>query len=105
MPLPIHALVQDETIRGLLLLTEIKARKTRNDADYLDLSLCDATGQIAAKMWQTSPDAVAHLETPCPVQVVARVDAYQGRMQRSEEHTSELQSRGHLVCRLLLDKK
>src|SRR5690625_6083782 len=25
--------------------------------------------------------------------------------QRSEEHTSELQSRGHLVCRLLLDKK
>src|SRR5690625_5974445 len=26
-------------------------------------------------------------------------------MQRSEEHTSELQSRGHLVCRLLLEKK
>src|SRR5437870_8341152 len=25
--------------------------------------------------------------------------------QRSEEHTSELQSRGHLVCRLLLEKK
>src|SRR6266702_4984499 len=24
--------------------------------------------------------------------------------QRSEEHTSELQSRGHLVCRLLLEK-
>src|SRR6266702_8988818 len=31
---------------------------------------------------------------PCPV----------GR-DRSEEHTSELQSRGHLVCRLLLEKK
>src|SRR6266508_6352483 len=26
-------------------------------------------------------------------------------MDRSEEHTSELQSRGHLVCRLLLEKK
>src|SRR5690625_6476252 len=25
-------------------------------------------------------------------------------LRRSEEHTSELQSRGHLVCRLLLDK-
>src|SRR5207253_11051747 len=25
-------------------------------------------------------------------------------MERSEEHTSELQSRGHLVCRLLLEK-
>src|SRR5215208_8452624 len=27
------------------------------------------------------------------------------RSMRSEEHTSELQSRGHLVCRLLLEKK
>src|SRR5215510_16093841 len=28
-----------------------------------------------------------------------------GATRRSEEHTSELQSRGHLVCRLLLEKK
>src|SRR5690625_5960166 len=28
-----------------------------------------------------------------------------GELSRSEEHTSELQSRGHLVCRLLLEKK
>src|SRR2546422_7987975 len=28
-----------------------------------------------------------------------------GRLHRSEEHTSELQSRLHLVCRLLLEKK
>src|SRR5690625_6683765 len=28
-----------------------------------------------------------------------------GLVFRSEEHTSELQSRGHLVCRLLLEKK
>src|SRR6266508_6989836 len=27
------------------------------------------------------------------------------RLSRSEEHTSELQSRGHLVCRLLLEKQ
>src|ERR1041385_656084 len=30
---------------------------------------------------------------------------YQGPSNRSEEHTSELQSRLHLVCRLLLEKK
>src|SRR3989442_7818196 len=34
----------------------------------------------------------------------ARRCVRQGR-HRSEEHTSELQSRPHLVCRLLLDKK
>src|SRR5687768_18164576 len=33
-----------------------------------------------------------------------RVGVFQGRL-RSEEHTSELQSRLHLVCRLLLEKK
>src|SRR5437660_8743454 len=36
-----------------------------------------------------------------------KIDAVQsyGGIVRSEEHTSELQSRGHLVCRLLLEKK
>src|SRR5690625_6879922 len=32
-------------------------------------------------------------------------DRRQGVRVRSEEHTSELQSRGHLVCRLLREKK
>src|SRR3712207_7347913 len=30
---------------------------------------------------------------------------YRGTLRRSEEHTSELQSRQYLVCRLLLEKK
>src|SRR3989442_9271315 len=34
---------------------------------------------------------------------ISYVGGYQGA--RSEEHTSELQSRPHLVCRLLLEKK
>src|SRR5439155_10176832 len=33
------------------------------------------------------------------------VDRMMREFGRSEEHTSELQSRGHLVCRLLLEKK
>src|SRR3712207_8689095 len=35
----------------------------------------------------------------------ARGDVARGRGARSEEHTSELQSRQYLVCRLLLEKK
>src|SRR5439155_19271361 len=35
----------------------------------------------------------------------ARRRAWPPGWDRSEEHTSELQSRGHLVCRLLLEKK
>src|SRR5437870_8843578 len=37
--------------------------------------------------------------------IACRATASIGSDHRSEEHTSELQSRGHLVCRLLLEKK
>src|SRR5690625_6687904 len=40
----------------------------------------------------------------CQAQGLADEVAQDG-VGRSEEHTSELQSRGHLVCRLLLEKK
>src|SRR5690625_5785725 len=42
-----------------------------------------------------------------PIQIGPLVGVFGQRktVRRSEEHTSELQSRGHLVCRLLLEKK
>src|SRR5437660_12362595 len=48
--------------------------------------------------------------SPCPGTVpcasaTARPAPTSSGAPRSEEHTSELQSRGHLVCRLLLEKK
>src|SRR6266550_7749152 len=42
--------------------------------------------------------------TPTPCRAGARITPCCGPS-RSEEHTSELQSRLHLVCRLLLEKK
>src|SRR5690625_6894224 len=45
----------------------------------------------------SSPASATPSATPCVVPC--------SRASRSEEHTSELQSRGHLVCRLLLEKK
>src|SRR5690554_7282121 len=35
----------------------------------------------------------------------SKANSIGGTARRSEEHTSELQSRPHLVCRLLLEKK
>src|SRR3989449_6801898 len=42
---------------------------------------------------------------PCPICLKPGRGVPQGSRARSEEHTSELQSRLHLVCRLLLEKK
>src|SRR5436305_6802219 len=50
------------------------------------------------------PAARRWLLRPAPPWPCAR-GGRRGREFRSEEHTSELQSRPHLVCRLLLEKK
>src|SRR5437870_10604477 len=62
------------------------------------LVLCGGLGIVIRKELQTR-----HMRTR-----FARRSAKEFRSvscTRSEEHTSELQSRGHLVCRLLLEKK
>src|SRR5689334_23929069 len=52
--------------------------------------------QLAAELKEwNDPDAGRWFETLRPLEQAAR----------SEEHTSELQSQFHLVCRLLLEKK
>src|SRR5256884_2162347 len=51
------------------------------------------------------PQNYIKLTGPQAVQMVRLVEALEEHDDRSEEHTSELQSRLHLVCRLLLEKK
>src|SRR2546430_6024042 len=48
--------------------------------------------------------SVGPVELPIGREVVAGVALEGGRLVRSEEHTSELQSQSNLVCRLLLEK-
>src|SRR3712207_8644631 len=52
-------------------------------------------------------DAQAKLESPAiaPPTIAQPAIELDAIVQRSEEHTSELQSRQYLVCRLLLEKK
>src|SRR5690625_5615826 len=52
----------------------------------------------------SSPSTINLLPRVC-TSSLWRITLRERGRQRSEEHTSELQSRGHLVCRLLLEKK
>src|SRR5436305_8881610 len=70
----------------------------------------DLIGEPAAFL-QDGMDVVMELynERPISVQLPDQIEATiveaDAVVKRSEEHTSELQSRPHLVCRLLLEKK
>src|SRR5256884_4122692 len=59
----------------------------------------------AAMVTPTWSIACRQPTVPCTNPVRSASSSRQRRSSRSEEHTSELQSRLHLVCRLLLEKK
>src|SRR5207253_11453634 len=69
--------------------------------DHGDAQRFAIGGQLALVAGVEQPPAGHQVVAPGPR--VGRV-LDRGEL-RSEEHTSELQSRGHLVCRLLLEKK
>src|SRR5690625_5616751 len=62
-------------------------------------------GQQALEQVQKVPYAAIILDVMLPIRSGFEVLKELRQNYRSEEHTSELQSRGHLVCRLLLEKK
>src|SRR5690625_2239637 len=79
--------------------------------DGVDLDYEDCVGVTYEDVHADAEAALATIigkfrtiERQCDVVVIVGTD-YTDVAGRSEEHTSELQSRGHLVCRLLLEKK
>src|SRR5437870_12757536 len=56
-------------------------------------------------LFRSAESEAALAMTPQQTAAYHSLVAEAGNEWRSEEHTSELQSRGHLVCRLLLEKK
>src|SRR5690625_5501799 len=74
------------------------------DAEQVRAMLGQATTVAAGEGLEYDFDNVKHSNTNLAHQLLHFAKT-QGKQPRSEEHTSELQSRGHLVCRLLLEKK
>src|SRR5206468_12337683 len=71
------------------------------------LSLHDALPiwVIPARRWRVCAAIVRVAVSKLARSSTARCNRHDRRADRSEEHTSELQSRSDLVCRLLLEKK
>src|SRR3712207_8867848 len=97
-----------ETVPASRKLMFIRAPEEGRDADQRADQQAQADGQLAEDDQLGEPGVRAAVdqdldEAAVPV-VGDRRLALRGN-ERSEEHTSELQSRQYLVCRLLLEKK
>src|SRR3989449_8171297 len=100
-PLTIHS--QPEGLRRPVLITAFNgwndaAESATTAARYL------GTAFGAEKFAEIDPEEFYHFGLSRPY-VRYKSGSETDREIRSEEHTSELQSRLHLVCRLLLEKK
>src|SRR5436309_830341 len=92
---------KEDYFRGVIDLVNQKAI-IYDDSD--DVGLKYSVGEIPAELKESAQAALAEL-----IDAVSNKDdaiaAWAESLRRSEEHTSELQSRENLVCRLLLEKK
>src|SRR5439155_5883611 len=75
-----------------------------------DLTLSESAETRVPLKWTTKTPPKSGCGTRAPPRVLrlensVRYLRHIRYRTRSEEHTSELQSRGHIVCRLLLEKK
>src|SRR2546429_4556826 len=80
----------------------------RSDADYkkeVDAKVEEAEYDVGRALLAQGHDVLMVGVADQLAPVLERLATFQPKLVRSEEHTSELQSRLHLVCRLLLEKK
>src|SRR5690606_40590282 len=75
------------------------------DSDFVRIRVKGEFPRVDAESFISYEDAMAALEREIEPQVGPIVLGVDVARFRSEEHTSELQSRENLVCRLLLEKK
>src|SRR5258708_18624451 len=94
--------IRDDLVTGVQTCAlPIYAREGRFDLAR-DIGLVDNWTIVAAPGLEQHQVACRHAGLHQFRRKLPRLDAF---LTRSEEHTSELQSPDHLVCRLLLEKK
>src|SRR5690625_7115216 len=94
-----------EPFTNLIFRVTGSYRSLQSASDTFSLDYYDENGNVTGHISQPEVELSIHYTPGKKVSGfgVERMSLNDGR--RSEEHTSELQSRGHLVCRLLLEKK
>ncbi len=95
----VAAFKKDDKFEGFLLARAAEQRQSANGSRYLDMTLCDKTGDVNAKMWDGT------VEPPkggAVVKVRATVQEYNGRLQLRVEKMRPTQPGDEMDVSLLM---
>lgn len=88
----IAALKKGDRFEGMLLVKQSEVRASQNGSRYLDMTVCDRTGEMNAKVWdwgaQPAPEASG------VVRVRALVTEYNGKLQMKVEQVEGVEPSG-----------
>ena len=99
--LTVAQLVKDLRFEGFLLVRSAEQRTDKNGAHYLDLTICDRTGEINCKVWNTEEAAPA---SGSVIKVRGTVQEFNGRIQlrierwRAAQPTDEVDMQRLVPC-------
>src|SRR5690625_1264000 len=102
-------IIHHRRVLGVLVVQQKQLRRFDESEEAFLVTICAQLAAVIAHAEATGVLAELTHDSgstePRPREAIFRGVAAAPGVARSEEHTSELQSRGHLVCRLLLEKK
>ena len=83
---PIATWEEGDFVQGYALVSRKDVRHDRNGREYYDLELCDATGQLPAKIWPDSPAIQSRFGEKSFVAFKGTVRAYRDQLQLNLDH-------------------
>lgn len=70
-----------DLFEGFVLVKACAMKKTKNNSDYMDLKVGDATHELEAKWWDPLEQYLEGIPVGTPIKVRAQVDEFQKRLQ------------------------
>lgn len=84
--LMIKDIVDNQTVEGVFLVREVNRGETKNGKPFLALTIMDASGSIACRVWENADHYLESCPTGATIRVKAQAQAYRNVLQLKIDH-------------------
>lgn len=82
----IKDILDNQTVEGVFLVREVTKGETKNGKPFLALTIMDATGEIAGRVWENAERYLDSCPPGATIRVKAQAQAYRGVLQLRVDH-------------------